>query len=214
MPARLGGERSWSDLEETIEYALFWLAQDSVKSGRPAVLEIVASADGASWRLTTSAGRIVATSVETYASMTAAQTAAERVRSAPRHFEFQVMAVPGAFRWNIVAENGRIVAESTESFATKRDAERAARDAHALVAGAAVRTDASVDRAPRHVVVGSDGRWQVRTEGVPQATSSHETQADALRSATRQAAKTQSGAEVIVHGRDGRVRSSKVVKPG
>jgi hypothetical protein len=37
MPARLGGERTWTDLQKTIEYALSWLAPGSGASGRPGV---------------------------------------------------------------------------------------------------------------------------------------------------------------------------------
>jgi uncharacterized protein YegP (UPF0339 family) len=159
MSARLGGERSWSDLEETIESALFWLAPDSITSGRPAAFEVIPGAEGASWRLTTSAGRIVATSAEKYASFAAARAAAERVRSAPKRLSFRVVSEAGVYRWNVVAENGRIAAESTESFATSRDAERAARDARELVAGAAVPSDvpSKSDNPPRrHVTAGSD----------------------------------------------------------
>jgi hypothetical protein len=99
----------------------------------------------------------------------------------------------GVYRWNIVADNGRILAASTESFATGRDAERAARDARDLVAGAAPPTDVpskSIDRARRHVTLRPDGRWQVQAEGTTRAASTHATQADAERSAKRQARKT------------------------
>jgi len=161
MPARLGGERTWTDLEETIEYALSWLAPGSGTSGRPAAFDIVPdAAEGHRWRLTTVAGRIVATSAETYASNASALAAAERVRRAPRRLAFSVMPDAGAYRWNIVAQNGRIFAASTESFATGRDAERAARDARDLVAGAAPPSvpSKSIDRPRRHVTLRPDGR--------------------------------------------------------
>jgi len=218
MSARLGGERSWTDLEETVKYALSWLAPGSGTSGRPAAFEIVPDAsEGHWWRLTTTGGRIVATSAEAYASGAKARAAAERVRSAPQRLLFRVMPDSGAYRWNIVAENGRILAASTESFATDRDADRAARDARDVVAGAAPPSDApsnSINRARRHITLRPDGRWQVQAEGATRAASTHATQADAMRSAKRQALNTPGGAEVIVHGRDGRIRSSDVVIQG
>jgi uncharacterized protein YegP (UPF0339 family) len=215
MSARLGGERSWTDLEETVEYALLWLAPGSGTSGRPAAFEIVTDAsEGYRWRLTTTAGRIVATSAEAYPSTAATRAAAERVRSAAQRLSFRAMPDAGAYRWNLVAENGRILAASTESFATERDAERAARDARDLVAGSAPPSDLpskSVNPARRHVTLRPDGRWQVQAEGATRAASTHATQADALRSAKRQALNTPGGAEVIVHGRDGRIHSSDLV---
>jgi len=218
MSARLGGERSWTDLEETIEYALVWLAPGSGMSSRPAAFEIIPDAsEGEWWRLTTAAGRIVATSAEAYASPAAARAAVERVRTAPQHLSFRVMPDAGAYRWNIVAENGRLLAASTESFATERDAERGARDARDLIAGTAPPSHVSsksIDRARRHVTLRPDGRWQVQAEGATRAASTHATQADAERSAKRQALTIPGGAEVIVHGRDGRMRSSEVVTQG
>ncbi|MDX6683008.1 MAG: hypothetical protein QOG94_3047 [Solirubrobacteraceae bacterium] len=83
MPARLGGERTWTDLEKTIEYALSWLAPVAGTNGRPGVFEIVPDvSEGHWWRLTAAGGRIVATSAETYASRPAARAAVERVRRA------------------------------------------------------------------------------------------------------------------------------------
>ena len=218
MPARLGGERTWIDLEETIEYALLWLAPDSGTNGRPAAFEIVPDAsEGHWWRLTAAGGRIVATSAEAYTSGGAARAAVERVRGAPKRLSFRVMPESGAFRWNIVAENGRILAASTESFATERDAERAARHARDFIAGAGPPSDAPsepVDRARRHVTLRPDGRWQVLAEGATRAASTHATQAEAVRSAERQARNTQGGGNVIVHGRDGRIRSSDTITQG
>lgn len=218
MSARLGRERSWNDLEETVDDALFWLAPGPGTTGRPAAFEIVPDASaGYWWRLTTAAGRIVASSAEAYVSKSAARMAAERVRQAAQRLHFPVMPDAGAYRWNIVAENGRIVAASTESFATEHDAERAARGARDLLAGAAPPADApskSVNRARRHVTLRPDGRWQVQAEGATRAASVHRTQADAVRAAKRQALSTPGGAEVIVHGRNGRIRSSEAVKNG
>jgi uncharacterized protein YegP (UPF0339 family) len=218
MSARLGGERSWADLEETIDYALFWLAPDSSTRGRPAAFEIIPDAsEGEWWRLTTAAGRIIATSAEAYASPAAARAAAERVRSTAQRLSLRVMPDAGVYRWNIVAENGRLLGASTESFATARDAERAARDARDLIAGTAPPSHVptkSINRARRHVTLRPDGRWQVQAEGATRAASTHATQADAERSAKRQALNIPGGAEVIVHGRDGRMRSSEVVTQG
>jgi uncharacterized protein YegP (UPF0339 family) len=215
MPARLGGERSWRDLEDTVEYALFWLAPHSGTSSRPAAFEIVPDVSGSHrWRLTTSGGRIVATSAEDYPSKASARTAAERIRSATRRFSFRAMPDAGAYRWNIVAENGRLLAASVESFAAERDAERAARDARDLIAAAAPpseRPSEPINRARRHVTLRPDGSWQVQAEGATRAASTHATQAEAVRSARRQARNNPDGAEVVVHGRDGRVRSSDVV---
>lgn len=91
MPARLGGERTWTDLQKTIEYALSWLAPVAGTNGRPGVFEIVPDvSEGHWWRLTAAGGQIVATSAETYASRPAARAAVERVRRAP-----QTPLVPG-----------------------------------------------------------------------------------------------------------------------
>ena len=215
MPARLGGERSWSDLEETIEYALEWLAP-SRSSGRPAGFEIVDDASGGKrWRLTTAVGRIVATSAESYASTGAARAAIKRMRGAPDRLSLSVMTDAGAYRWYIVADNGRVLAASSESFATSRDAERAARDARDLIAGAAPPSELStavVNPARRHVTRRADGRWQVQAEGATRAASTHATQADAVQSAKDQARNAPGGGEVIVHRRDGRIRDSDVVR--
>jgi uncharacterized protein YegP (UPF0339 family) len=213
MPARQSGPRTWADLEDTIESAIFWLAPFR-QAERPATLHIVGDAAGGHrWRLAAGSGRVVATSAEAYKSARAARTAAERLREAPDRFTFRAMPDAGVYRWNIVAENGRILGVSGESFATPQDAERAARDTRGLIAAAAPPVDdpsGAVDRARRHVTPRPDGRWEVRAEGATRAASTHATQADAVRAATRQARNTPSGGEVIVHARDGRVRSSDV----
>ena len=205
------------DLEETIEHALLWLAPSSAR-GRPAAFEIVDDASGGHrWRLTTGAGRIVATSTESYASSGAAHAAVERMRGAPRRLSLAVMPDAGVYRWNVVAENGRILGASSESFATSPDAERAARDARHLIVGAAPPSDARsepVDGARRHVTRRPDGRWQVQAEGASRAASTHATQADAERSARQQARTASGGGTVVVHGRDGHTRSSDVVPEG
>jgi len=216
LPARIGGERSWTDLEATVEYALLSIAPGLVATGRPTAFEVIPDAsEGYWWRLTTAAGRIVASSAESYASKRAAHAAAERVRTASQRLSFRVMPDAGAYRWNIVAENGRVLAASTESFAREQDGIRAYRGARELIAGAAPPSDGplgSVNRARRHVTLRPDGRWQVQAEGATRAASTHATQADAIRSAKRRSLETRGPAEVVVHGRDGRIRSSEVVE--
>jgi uncharacterized protein YegP (UPF0339 family) len=140
MPARLGGERSWSDLEETIDFALQSLAPQAVSAG-PARFEIVDDAAGGQrWRLTTAAGRIVATSADTYRSSRAARTAVERLRAEPGRIT--VTPEAGTYRWHVVADNGRTLAASSEAFATRHEAERVARRARDLIASAAPPADA------------------------------------------------------------------------
>lgn len=215
MPARLGRERSWTDLEETVEFALLSLGAGDMPRGRPAAFEVIPDTSGGfRWRLTTSAGRIVASSPDAYASAAAATAAAERLREASERLKFRVTQDAGVYLWHVAAENGRVVAASTEVFASARDAERAARDARDLASGAAPATENTshrIDPTRRHVTLRPDGRWQVKAEGATRAASTHQTQADAVRSARRQALRDPRGAEVVVHGRDGHVRSSEVV---
>ncbi|MFN8205554.1 MAG: DUF1508 domain-containing protein [Solirubrobacteraceae bacterium] len=159
MPVRVGDERSWSDLEDTIDYALLWLAPHAASAG-PARFEIVDDASGGQrWRLTTAAGRIVATSAETYRSSQAARTAVKRLRAEPGRIT--VTPDAGTYRWHVVADNGRILAASSEAFATRHEAERVARRARDLIASAAPPSDASTDpigRARRHATPRPDGR--------------------------------------------------------
>ena len=53
-------------------------------------------------------------------------------------------------------------------------------------------------------VVPNDGKWSVRGAGNSRATSIHETQAEAIASAREIAINNRS--EVVIHGRDGRIR--------
>jgi|SRR5215218_6359611 len=136
MPALQSGVRSWSDLEETVEYALLWLSPSSSPT-RPAAFEIIDNASGGHrWRLTTASGRIVATSAEPYTSRRTARAAVQRMSQAPEQLSFAVMPDAGAYRWSIVAENGRRLGMSSESFSTSDDAERASRHGRALIGGA------------------------------------------------------------------------------
>lgn len=54
-----------------------------------------------------------------------------------------------------------------------------------------------------HVVPRNDG-WVIRREGASRATSTHETQTAAI-TAARELARSQ-GSELVIHGRDGRIR--------
>lgn len=53
-------------------------------------------------------------------------------------------------------------------------------------------------------VVPRDGQWAVRGQGSTRATSVHSTQREAIESARDIARK--SGSELIIHGRDGKIR--------
>jgi hypothetical protein len=64
----------------------------------------------------------------------------------------------------------------------------------------------------RHVVQRPDGQWADEAENAKRAGSLHRTQADAERSAKQVARNTPGGAEVIVHGRDGRIRDPDTIK--
>lgn len=54
-------------------------------------------------------------------------------------------------------------------------------------------------------VVPRDGKWSVRKAGSARATSTYDTQGDAIRAA-RRIARNQ-GTELYIHGRDGRIRA-------
>ena len=64
----------------------------------------------------------------------------------------------------------------------------------------------------RHIIQRSDGVWANTVEGRKRATSLHETQADAVRSA-RNALRNAGGGELIIHGADGKVRQKDTVPP-
>lgn len=55
-------------------------------------------------------------------------------------------------------------------------------------------------------VVPQDGRWAVKSAGASRAASLHDTQRAAL-DAARPSARAR-GAELVIHGRDGRIRDS------
>lgn len=53
-------------------------------------------------------------------------------------------------------------------------------------------------------VVPSGGKWSVKKDGATKASSTHRTQGEAIKAATK-VAKTQK-TEVYIHGQDGRIR--------
>ncbi|WP_007682468.1 DUF2188 domain-containing protein [Sphingobium indicum] len=53
-------------------------------------------------------------------------------------------------------------------------------------------------------VVPNGGKWSVKTAGASRASSTHKTQAEAIKAGTQRAKKE--GTELYVHGRDGRIR--------
>jgi Uncharacterized protein conserved in bacteria (DUF2188) len=55
-----------------------------------------------------------------------------------------------------------------------------------------------------HVVRGNSSGWQVRIEGSARARSIHKTQAEAAKAGSAIARKNKS--ELLVHGRDGKIR--------
>jgi uncharacterized protein YegP (UPF0339 family) len=136
LPARQGAERTWSDLEDTVDTALAWLAPSRMSAG-PATFELVEDPSGRHvWRLTSNDGRIVARSAESYASRSAVRAAVKRLQSPPATFAIRVVGDSGVFRWNVVAENGRALGASSELFAVPNEADRAGRDAPNLILGA------------------------------------------------------------------------------
>ena len=56
----------------------------------------------------------------------------------------------------------------------------------------------------QHVVRSSSGGWAVKKAGSSKATSTHVTQADAVKAATKIAQNQKT--EVYIHGKDGRIR--------
>lgn len=68
-------------------------------------------------------------------------------------------------------------------------------------------------RNERHVVPNSDGGWDVRAPGADRASAHKVTQAEAIDRAREIVAKS-GGGEVVIHGRDSRIRDSDTVPPG
>jgi uncharacterized protein YegP (UPF0339 family) len=196
LPARRGGERAWSDLEDTVDTALAWLAPPRISAG-PARFELLEDeSERFAWHLTSNNGRIVAISAESYTTPAAVRAAVKRLQSRPETFSINVIGDSGVFRWNVVAENGRVLGASSELFATLTDAERAGRDARHLVLGALPPSDVPaevIDRTRRQVSRQPDGRWRVEVAGSTHAASTHATRAAAIRAASRSSAGSTDG---------------------
>jgi hypothetical protein len=64
----------------------------------------------------------------------------------------------------------------------------------------------SSGRKSYHVTKRPDGSWGVRAAGSKRASSTHRTQAAAQKAATK-LAKVQAKGQVVVHGRDGKIRT-------
>lgn len=65
----------------------------------------------------------------------------------------------------------------------------------------------------RHVVPNEDGGWDVRAPGAQRSSAHTDTQADAVRRAG-EIVRNAGGGEVVIHGRDGRIRDSDTIAPG
>lgn len=65
----------------------------------------------------------------------------------------------------------------------------------------------------RHVVRNPAGGWDVVKPNADRASSHHNTQSDAVDRA-REIVQNGGGGEVVIHGRDGRIRDSDTVAPG
>jgi uncharacterized protein YdaT len=68
-------------------------------------------------------------------------------------------------------------------------------------------------RNERHVTQREDDDWQVVAPGADRASAIASTQADAIDRA-REILRNLGGGEVVIHGRDGRIRDSDTVAPG
>ena len=65
----------------------------------------------------------------------------------------------------------------------------------------------------RHVVPNPVKGFDVKAPGAERASSHHRTQGEAERRA-KEIVSNRGGGEVIIHGRDGKIRDSDTVKPG
>lgn len=64
----------------------------------------------------------------------------------------------------------------------------------------------------RHVVPNPSGGWDVKAQRAGQASSHHETQAAAI-AVGRRILRNAGGGEVVIHGRDGKVRQADTIAP-
>lgn len=65
----------------------------------------------------------------------------------------------------------------------------------------------------RHVVRNENGGWDVRAPGAQRVSAHTDTQAEAI-SRARNIVGNAGGGEVVIHGRDGRIRDSDTIAPG
>jgi hypothetical protein len=70
-----------------------------------------------------------------------------------------------------------------------------------------------MSRNERHVVPNPDGGWDVKAPGADRSSAHKDTQADAIDRA-REIVGNSGGGEVVIHGRDGRIRDSDTISPG
>jgi len=68
-------------------------------------------------------------------------------------------------------------------------------------------------RNERYVVPNPEGGWDVTTRGGSRASAHRDTQA-AAQDRAREIVHNAGGGEVVIHGRDGRIRDSDTVAPG
>ncbi|MER7587152.1 DUF2188 domain-containing protein [Micromonospora sp. NPDC127501] len=71
----------------------------------------------------------------------------------------------------------------------------------------------ALTRNERHVQPNPDGGWDITKPGATRRSGHERTQADALDRA-REIVGNTGGGEVVIHGRDGRIRDSDTVHPG
>ena len=68
-------------------------------------------------------------------------------------------------------------------------------------------------RNERHVVPNPEGGWDVKAPGADRASAHKPTQNEAIDRA-REIVGNSGGGEIVIHGRDGRIRDSDTVSPG
>lgn len=155
-----------------------------------------AADDGWRWVMHAAGGKALARGPTTYATRAAAGGAASAFRDRLTSVRFDVHRTgETSFHWRARSTSGEIVAESAQSASTRAQAQRNADHVRA----------SAIDPTRSHVSRRSDG-WEVRTEGRQRASSVHPTQAAAVRAAS--ALHGAGGGEVIVHRKDGTIRSS------
>lgn len=63
----------------------------------------------------------------------------------------------------------------------------------------------------RHVTRRPDGKWQEKPEGASRAGSVTQTQSEAAANARDKLQRTPGGGEVVIHGRDGKIRDADTI---